>query len=218
MATIKTDGKTFLEENEKRNATSSGMINFEEDQREDLQQKFIEDAPQQLNELNNPESLSGHVLELQKLEDEIKMDQEKLDRKKEQADRLSQQVIPEIMESMKLKTIKLRDGSAIEIKEIYSATIPVDKRDGAFNWLRNNDLGDLIKNEITVSFGRNEDNKAREYANLAESNGYQPQQKLKVEPMTLKALYRERVEKDLDLPSEHFNLFKGNKTKITRSK
>ena len=184
----------------------------------DLQKKFIEDAPQQLNELNNPESLSGHVLELQKLEDEIKMDQEKLDRKKEQADRLSQQVIPEIMESMKLKTMKLRDGSAIEIKEIYSATIPVDKRDGAFNWLRNNDLGDLIKNEITVSFGRNEDNKAREYANLAESSGYQPQQKLKVEPMTLKALYRERVEKDLDLPSEHFNLFKGNKTKITRNK
>ena len=184
----------------------------------DLQQKFIEDAPQQLNDLNNPESLSGHVLELQKLEDEIKMDQEKLDRKKEQADRLSQQVIPEIMESMKLKTMKLRDGSAIEIKEIYSATIPVDKRDGAFNWLRNNDLGDLIKNEITVSFGRNEDNKASEYANLAESNGYQPVQKLKVEPMTLKALFRERSENNQELPSEHFNLFKGNRTKITRSK
>jgi hypothetical protein len=79
-------------------------------------------------------------------------------------------------------------------------------------------LGDLIKNEITVSFGRNEDNKASDYANLAESNGYQPVQKLKVEPMTLKALFRERVEKELDLPSEHFNLFKGNKTKITRNK
>jgi hypothetical protein len=76
----------------------------------------------------------------------------------------------------------------------------------------------LIKNEITVSFGRNEDNKASEYANLAESNGYQPQQKLKVEHMTLKALYRERVESNQDLPSEHFNLFKGNKTKITRNK
>ena len=37
----------------------------------DLQKMFIEDAPQQLNELNNPESLSGHVLELLKLEDEI---------------------------------------------------------------------------------------------------------------------------------------------------
>ena len=146
------------------------------------------------------------------------IEEERLSRKKQQADKLSQQVIPEIMDSMKLKTMKLRDGSAIEIKEIYSATIPIDKKEGAFNWLRNNDLGDLIKNEITVSFGRNEDNKASDYANLAESNGYQPVQKLKVEPMTLKALFRERVEKDLDLPSEHFNLFKGNKTKITRNK
>ncbi len=185
---------------------------------EDLQRMFVEDAPQQVNELNNAETLSSHVLELQKLEDEIKMDEERLSQKKAQADKLSQQVIPEIMDSMKLKTMKLKDGSAIEVKEIYSATIPLDKREGAFNWLRNNDLGDLIKNEITVSFGRNEDNKASEYANLAESNGYQPVQKLKVEPMTLKALYRERVEKELDLPSEHFNLFKGNKTKITRNK
>ena len=185
---------------------------------DELQQMFVEDAPQQVNELNNAETLSSHVLELQKLEDEIKMDEERLSQKKTQADKLSQQVIPEIMDSMKLKTMKLKDGSAIEVKEIYSATIPLDKREGAFNWLRNNDLGDLIKNEITVSFGRNEDNKASEYANLAESNGYQPVQKLKVEPMTLKALYRERVEKELDLPSEHFNLFKGNKTKITRNK
>ena len=185
---------------------------------EDLQRMFVEDAPQQVNELNNAETLSSHVLELQKLEDEIKKDEERLSQKKAQADKLSQQVIPEIMESMKMKTMKLRDGSSIEIKEIYSATIPKDKQEGAFNWLRNSDLGDLIKNEITVSFGRNEDNKASEYANLAESNGYQPVQKLKVEPMTLKALYRERVEKELDLPSEHFNLFKGNKTKITRNK
>ena len=185
---------------------------------DELQQMFVEDAPQQVDQLENVRSLSNYVIRLQKLEDEIKADEEKLKQKKEAADKISEQVIPEIMESMKLKTMKLHDGSAIEVKEIYSATIPVDKKEGAFNWLRNNDLGDLIKNEITVSFGRNEDNKAREYANLAESNGYQPQQKLKVEPMTLKALYRERVEGKQDLPSEHFNLFKGNKTKITRSK
>ena len=42
-----------------------------------LEKMFIEDAPQQVNELNNVESLSSHVLELQKLEDEIKMDEEK---------------------------------------------------------------------------------------------------------------------------------------------
>ena len=92
-----------------------------------LQKMFIEDAPQQVNDITNPETLSSHVLELQKLEDEIKQEEEKLSAKKAHADKLSQQVIPEIMESMNLKTMKLKDGSAIEVKEIYSATIPLDK-------------------------------------------------------------------------------------------
>ena len=185
---------------------------------ENLQQQFEEDSPQQVNEIGDANTLSTHVLELQKLEDEIKEDEERLKRKKQQADKLSGEVIPEIMESLKLKTMKLQDGSGVEVTKIYSATIPVAKKEGAYNWLRENDLGDLIKNEITVSFGRGEDNKASEYANLARENGFEPAQKLKVEPMTLKAEYRSRVEKGLDLPSEHFNLFKGNKTKITRSK
>ena len=73
---------------------------------EDLQRMFVEDAPQQVNELNNAETLSSHVLELQKLEDEIKKDEERLSQKKAQADKLSQQVIPEIMDSMKLKWMK----------------------------------------------------------------------------------------------------------------
>ena len=185
---------------------------------DNLQKMFIEDAPQDVNNLKGVENLSTLVLELQKLEDDIKVQEDKLKLTKEKADRLSLVAIPEIMEALKMKTMKLADGSAIEIKEIYSATIPVNKKEGAYNWLRENDLGDLIKNEITVSFGRGEDNKASDYADLAKERGFEPTQKLKVEPMTLKALFRERSENKQELPSEHFNLFKGNKTKITRSK
>jgi|TARA_R110000737_G_scaffold132267_1_gene163938 hypothetical protein len=185
---------------------------------EDLQKMFIKDAPQDVDNLTGAENLSDLVLQLQKLEDEVKEDEERLKDKKQKIDKLSGIAIPEIMESMKLKTMKLSDGSGIEIREMYSATIPVANKEGAFNWLRNNGLGDLIKNEITVSFGRNEDNKASEYADLARGRGYQPSQKLKVEPMTLKALFRERSENNQELPAEHFNLFKGNRTKITRSK
>ena len=47
-----------------------------------LEKMFIEDAPQQVNELNNAETLSRHVLELQKLEDEIKMDEERYHKRK----------------------------------------------------------------------------------------------------------------------------------------
>ena len=185
---------------------------------EDLKKMFIEDSPQDVNNLVGAENLSDLVIQLQKLEDEVKDDEERLKLKKQKIDKISGVVIPEIMESMKLKTMKLADGSGIEVKEIYSATIPVAQKESAYNWLRENGLGDLIKNEVTVSFGRGEDNKASEYANLARGRGYQPMQKLKVEPMTLKALFRERSEKNLDMPSEHFNLFKGNRTKITRSK
>ena len=185
---------------------------------ENLREQFVADAPQQVDELENVRSLSNYVIDLQKLEGEIAKEEALLKQKKERADKISSEVIPEIMESMKLKTLKLQDGSAIEVKEVYSATIPVAQKESAFRWLRDNDLGDLIKNEITVSFGRGEDDKATQYAGLAEGQGYQPQQKLKVEPMTLKALYRERAESGQDLPSEHFNLFKGNKTKITRNK
>ena len=183
-----------------------------------IQKMFIEDAPQDVNNLNGVENLSDLVIKLQKLEDEIKEDEERIKLKKQNADQISNIAIPEIMDSLKMKTMKLADGSAIEVKEIYSATIPIDKKEGAYNWLREHDLGDLIKNEITVSFGRGEDNKASEYADLAKGNGFEPTQKLKVEPMTLKALFRERSENKEELPSEHFNLFKGNKTKITRSK
>ena len=121
-----------------------------------------------------------------------------------------------MMKEMSLSSLKLADGSSVEVKPVYGASIPVAKREEAFNWLRNNGLGDLIKNEITVSFGRNEDNKAMAYAILAKGQGYEPAQKLKVEPMTLKALVRERLESGQEMPFELFNVFAGNKTKINR--
>jgi len=206
MATIKTDGKTFLEENEKRNATSSGMINFEEDQREDL------------NSVGDAKSLSDQVVKLKKLEDDLVEKEKELKELKRHIELVSGEVIPTMMQEMNISTLKLADGSSVEVKPIYGASISPAKKEEAFDWLRNHGLGDLIKNEITVSFGRNEDNKAIAYANLAQGQGFQPVQKLKVEPMTLKALVRERLESGQEMPTELFNVFAGNRTKITRSK
>ena len=181
-----------------------------------LQKMFIEDAPQDITETGNVKNLSDQVLSLQSLENEIKEDEEKIKIKKERADKLSGEVIPTMMKEMSLSSLKLADGSSVEVKPVYGASIPIAKKEEAFNWLRDNGLGDLIKNEITVSFGRDEDNKAMAYANLAKGQGYEPAQKLKVEPMTLKALVRERLESGQEMPFELFNVFAGNKTKINR--
>ena len=142
---------------------------------------------------NDIKELSDQVIKLRDLEDKFASKEEELKKLKNDMDVLSG-----------------------EVKPVYGASISVAKKEEAFNWLRNNGLGDLIKNEITVSFGRNEDNKAAEYASLAQGHGYQPNQKLKVEPMTLKALVRERLESGKEMPTDLFNVFAGNKTKITR--
>ena len=187
---------------------------------------FEKDQAEAITQTNEVKALSDQVLNLRNLEDRIKEKETDLKKLKKDSGIISEEVIPTMMTEMNISTLKLADGSAVEVKPIYGASLGqgrsesdsdfIKRREEAFNWLRNNGLGDLIKNEVTVSFGRNEDNKAADYAVLAQGQGYQPIQKLKVEPMTLKALVRERVESGQDMPSDLFNVFAGNRTKITR--
>ena len=52
---------------------------------QDLTKQFEEDSPQQVNEIENVRSLSEYVLRLQSLEDEVKIIEENLKKKKEAA-------------------------------------------------------------------------------------------------------------------------------------
>ena len=137
---------------------------------------------------------------------------------KKKRDHISGEVIPTMMSEMGLAELKLHDGSHLKVSTSYKAHISEANKEQAFNWLRDNGLGDIIKNEISVSFGRNEDNKAADYAELAKGQGFQPTQKMKVEPMTLKALVRERIEAGKEMPTEIFGVFSENKTTIKRNK
>ena len=179
---------------------------------------FEQDQENVLQKTTNIQSLADQVEKLEDLNKRLELQEENIKNTKKQIDNISGEVIPTMMSEMGLSHLKLMDGSSVDVKPNYSASISIANREAAFGWLRNNGLGDIIKNEISVSFGRNEDNKAADYANLAESHGYQPQQKLKVEPMTLKALVRERIEAGKEMPTEIFNVFVGNKTTIKRNK
>jgi hypothetical protein len=177
------------------------MIDFEKDQESVIQKT------------ENIHSLADQVERLQQIQEDISKNEEYLKQKKKELDHISGEVIPTMLSEMGLSYLKLTDGSSIEVKTNYSATITEANKEAAFNWLRQNGLGDIIKNEISVSFGRNEDNKAADYAELAKGQGFQPTQKLKVEPMTLKALVRERIEAGKEMPntvtSEIFDGEKG---------
>ena len=181
-------------------------INFEADQ---------QDA---MKKTEGIQSLADQVERLELCDDRIADIENDLKMMKKKRDHISGEVIPTMMSEMGLSELTLKDNTKLKVSTSYKAHISEANKEMAFNWLRENGLGDIIKNEISVSFGRNEDNKAADYAELAKSSGFQPTQKMKVEPMTLKALVRERIEAGKEMPTEIFGVFSENKTTIKRSK
>ena len=179
---------------------------------------FEKDQQDAMKRTDNIQSLADQVENLEEVIRTIENNEEYLKNLKKKRDHISGEVIPTMMSEMGLAELKLHDGSHLKVSTSYRATITEANKAAAFNWLRENGLGDIIKNEISVSFGRNEDNKAADYAELAKSSGFQPTQKMKVEPMTLKALVRERIEAGKEMPTEIFGVFSENKTTIKRNK
>ena len=179
---------------------------------------FEKDQQDAMSRTENIQSLADQVQRLEGILRRIELSENNLKDLKKEHQRISGEVIPTMMSEMGLSELKLQDGSHLKVSTSYRATITEANKEAAFNWLRNNGLGDIIKNEISVSFGRNEDNKAADYAELAKGQGFQPTQKMKVEPMTLKALVRERIEAGKDMPTEIFGVFSENKTTIKRNK
>ena len=177
---------------------------------------YEDDRIHSITQADAAKSLSDKVIELKNLEDEIQNAEESISKLKEKAKTLSEYELPKMMEEMHITKLKLKDGESVEIKKIYGASIPPAQQEGAFTWLRNNGLGDIIKNDITVTFGQGEDNKASVYADLAQGQGYEPVQKIGVHPQTLKAVVRERLESGQEMPSDIIKTYAGNSTKITR--
>ena len=179
---------------------------------------FEQDQQDAMSRTENIQSLADQVERLEGLNQRIETSEQNLKDLKKAYQHISGEVIPTMMSEMGLAELKLQDGSHLKVATSYRATITEANKEAAFTWLRNNGLGDIIKHEISGSFGRNEENKAADYAALAQERVYQPTQKLKVEPMTLKALVRERIEAGKEMPTELFGVFSENKTTIKRNK
>ena len=179
---------------------------------------FEKDQQDAMKKTEGIQSLADQVERLETFATTIEAAEENLKLLKKKRDHISGEVIPTMMTEMGLSELKLSDGSHLKVSTSYKAHITEANKEAAFNWLRNNGLGDIIKNEISVSFGSNEDTRAADYANLAKSQGLEPTRKMKVESMTLKALVRERIEAGKEMPADIFGVYTENKTTIKRNK
>ena len=146
--------------------------------------------------------------------------EERLRKLKEQYRRLSEEDLPQKMAELGMQDMRFEDGSRITIDMFYATRINKNNRDAAHEWLREQGHGDIIKNQVSVSFGKGEDDTALETMTLLEKEGLFPDQKESVHPSTLKAFVKERIESGDNAftpeTQKLFSVYQGKRTKITK--
>ena len=189
-----------------RKAKLMSKINFEGDAVTNIKQESLQSVASLLQEQLKLEEL------IESLEETVKIQKENLRK-------LSGETIPTKMAELGLTATEMLDGSKVKVVEDIYVSIPKDaKRSTAcYQWLTDNGLGDIIKNQVGIAFGMGEKQQAEKLQDyIKETLGYIPEVKVSVHPSTLKATFRKWHEEGRSVPDNMFNLFIGQKTKITR--
>ena len=178
----------------------------------DLIKEMQEDAS--VIPVNNMGKIGAVATDIADTELEIAELKEQLKKKEDYSKKLSQEVLPSLFSEVGLSELKLSDGRKIKVSEFYTATPLKENRAKVHTWLRDNGFGDLVKNQVTCSFGRNEDEKASGLLSHLNKEGYESAQREWVEPSTLRAFVREQYEAGVELPMDLLGAFVGHKTTI----
>ena len=93
-------------------------INFEEDQ-------------QDLIEKTDIQTLASFCRDLQAYQNEIAKLEELVKDKKEKADKISSEIIPNLLAEQGLSSLKLADGSSVDVRKSYNCTIKKDEMESA---------------------------------------------------------------------------------------
>ena len=190
----------------------------------DIMKKLQEDANQgslfSKHTLDNEDlsTLTGFAEAIIKQDAFVKELDEKLKEEKKKLLKMTDEDLPALMTEANSMEFTLLDGSKVTIKPQYGASIKVDNRPAAYEWLREHGHDDIIKNTVSCQFGRGEDDLASSFKAFAEKEGYVPNQTEKIEPMSLRAFVKERVENGDEFPMDLFGAYVGQRAIITKAK
>lgn len=180
---------------------------------ENLDEKYLSEPVRVPNNANlqSVSELAAQQVRLEKVVSEL---EEELKERKKELLKVSDELLPNAMENLGLEEFKLADGSTISIKDLIAASIPKDKEAEAFAWLRENGYADIIKNTVSCSFGKDEDELAKEALEKLKELGFKPNQASSVHPSTLKAFVKECLEEQVAIPLEPFGVWQGKRASV----
>jgi sugar/nucleoside kinase (ribokinase family) len=177
------------------------MLDFEKD-------GAIEVSDDQLS------SISELALRQVELEKQVELLEEDLKALKKRLTQVSAIDLPQKMNEVGLTEIRLKDGRKVSVVHNITASIAAETAPTAMQWLRDNDFGSIIKNEIKAAFGRGEEDRAAELLEHLQETGYIVEHKETVHPQTLKAFVKEQLAEGKEIPRDLFGVFEYDITKV----
>ena len=164
------------------------------------------------------DTVAGLARKIKQQQDKVERLDRELKDEKQALLKLTDEDLPSTMADLGLSKFSLDDGSTVEVKPTYGASILVKDRPAAYEWLRENGFDDIIKNVISCQFGRGEDDQASAFHAFASQQGYQADQNESIHSSTLKAFVKERIETGEDFPHTLFGAYVGQRAIIRGAK
>jgi hypothetical protein len=190
---------------------------------------LLDDVAPASNEIGAVADMASRMLNLQ---EEIIRSEEALKQKKQALTKLAEQDLPDLMMELNIKDFTLSNGAKVEVNDIISGSVPaagaIDRAKGddkvdlemrqenCFDWLRANGAGDLIKSNVEVQFGRDEDDACNTFIDELQDRHIYYKRAKAVHPGTLNSFIKERLSEGKDVPHDLFRIYTGRKAKIRR--
>ena len=131
----------------------------------------------------------------------------KLDEAKKRHDHLIKQLAPAAFAQDEVREITLSSGVKVSCAVKTYASISEANRTEAHAWLRENNYGDLIKNNITITLGRGQDELAAEVLADLSQRGVAHEAKESVHFMTYRSWARETLARGEIIPLDTLGIF-----------
>lgn len=148
------------------------------------------------------------------LERDIEQLAEELRVKKNLYVKVSQEDLPDAMSAMGMSSFKLSNGASIDIKKGVDASIRVADKPLAYDWLRENGHGAIIKNEFKVPFGAGQDAQAEQLDKFLHQIDADFNAAISIHTQTLRAWARTQLEEGNPIP-ETIKVYEYSVAKVT---
>jgi len=183
----------------------------EYDYEDDIDEAALaQEGLKRLTDLANTQlEVEGQILDLE----------EKIKSKQKFLVKINQDLLPTLMQELKMTDFGLEDGSRVQLTEKFFGSFKKEDEPKAFTWFRKNDLGDMIKNSIKATLDMGDDDLVEKIAWIMELANIDCEIKPTIHASTLKSFIRKELDagRKNKLP-DYFNIVEYKETKITKPK